>query len=268
MNFDLTVQQGELNVQSNILFSIGDFPVTNSMLAGIVLTIFIIIFSIFLARNTKQSVVPSKFQILVELMYEIFLGFISSVAGSKKVGKRILSIIGTVFIYIGISNILTLFPILDSLTYELPTGEIVSLLRTHTSDINATFGIAASIVLWTQAFSIQKKNIFKHLNQYIRIGYVYNGFKKGIGDGLISLIDLLLLGPLDLISEIAKSLSLSLRLFGNMLAGLILGSIVLGALALFAPIPLILYGVFTGILQALVFGALSASYFGSALAEE
>ena len=267
MNFTLSIPQSPINVQSDVLFNIQELPVSNAMLSGVLLTLLVFIATYFLITKVKPSGVPSKFQVFIEMIYDGFYKFISSIAGSDEVAKQIISIIGTVFIYIGISNILLSFPIIDSITYTLGEGS-VSLLRPHTADINTTFGIAATMVIWTHILSIKKINLYNHLNKYIKINNTVKQFKKGVSDGLISLIDLLLLGPLDIISEVAKSLSLSLRLLGNMLSGLIMGAMLLSTIALVLPVPLTLYGYFTGGLQALIFGALSSSYFGSALAEE
>jgi F-type H+-transporting ATPase subunit a len=124
-----------------------------------------------------------------------------------------------------------------------------------------------AVIIWTQVYSIQKFNIFGHINKYVKVTTVINGFKQGIGPGMLSIIDFLI-GLLDIVSELAKSLSLSIRLFGNMFAGELLSGIVLSAFALVAPVPLMLLALFTGFLQALVFGALTSSYFGLALSDD
>ncbi|MCA9386613.1 F0F1 ATP synthase subunit A [Candidatus Dojkabacteria bacterium] len=262
MNNLLSVDAGLPSVPSDILFNIGGFPISNSMLSGILLTILLILFCGIVVLKTKSEGTPGKFQIILETLYELFFSFIESVVGNRKVAEKIFPIIGTIFIYIGISNILTLIPGIDSLTYRVGDN-IVPLFRTHTSDINTTFGIAAAMILWTQIYSIKETSILVHLNKYFKVWGVIQGFRKSVGDGFIAIIEFFV-GLLDIISEFAKSVSLSLRLFGNMFAGLMLSGIILGALAIIAPIPLILFGFFSGTLQALVFGALTASYFGSA----
>lgn len=258
-----SIDSGLPTVPPDTLFYIQDFPVTNSMLAGAFLTILIVIFAGFVLLFTKKTGTPSKFQIFLETLYVLFLSFIEQIVGSKKVAQKILPIIGTIFIYIGLSNILTIVPGIDSLIYTVD-GTTYSFFRTHTSDINTTFGIAAAMIIATQMYSIAETNIFIHFGKYIKILPVIKGFRKSIGDGFIAIIDLFV-GLLDIVSEFAKSISLSLRLFGNMFSGLMLGGIILGALAIIAPIPLLFLSLFSGLLQALVFGALAASYFGMAV---
>ncbi len=265
MNNIFSVDSGLPSVPPDILFYIGNFPISNSLLAGFLMTLLIAIFLVFVVINTKEGGTPSKFQILMETIYSTFLDFTEKIVGNKTVAKTILPIIGALFIYIGISNVLTIVPGIDSLTYNL-NGQTVPLFRTHTSDINTTFGIAAAMIIWTQIYSIQKTSLLAHINKYFKVWGIIQGFKKGGGNGFIAIIEFFV-GLLDVISEFAKSISLSLRLFGNMFAGLMLSGIILGALAILAPIPLILFSLFSGVLQALVFGALTASYFSTAVEE-
>ena len=251
------------SVPPDILFYIEGLPISNSLLSGLLMTLIIVVFLFFVILYSKSSGTPTKFQIILESIYQIFFNFIEKIVGSKKIAKTILPIIGTIFIYIGFSNILTLIPGIDSLTFTT-NQKTIPLFRTHTSDVNTTFGIAVAMIIWIQVYSIRKIGILKHLNKYFKIWGIIQGFKNGVGPGFIAIIEFFV-GLLDIISEIAKSISLSLRLFGNMFAGLMLGGIILGALAIIAPIPLILFSLFSGVLQALVFGALTASYFGTAV---
>jgi len=75
-----------------------------------------------------------------------------------------------------------------------------------------------------------------------------------------------LIGLLDIVSEFAKVISLSLRLFGNMYAGDVLAAILLGTLAIAVPAPWLAMNLLVGVLQALVFGALTAAYYSLAVA--
>lgn len=262
----LSVDAGLPSVPSDILFFIKGFPISNAMASGILMTIILLLFCLAVVLNTKPTGTPNKFQIFLETTYELFYSFTTTIVGNEKITKKIFPIISTIFIYIGISNILTIVPGIDSLTFTV--GEsVVPFFRTHTSDINTTFGIAAAMIIWTQIYSIQETNILVHINKYFKVWGIIKGFRKSIGEGFIAIIEFFV-GLLDIISEFAKSISLSLRLFGNMFAGLMLSGIILGALAIIAPIPLILFGFFSGVLQALVFGALIASYFSTAVESE
>ena len=84
---------------------------------------------------------------------------------------------------------------------------------------------------------------------------------------MLAIIDFLI-GLLDIISEVAKVISLSLRLFGNMYAGEVLAGVVLGAFALIVPTPLVAMSILVAVLQAVVFGSLTAAYYTLAVQKE
>ena len=156
-------------------------------------------------------------------------------------------------------NLIALLPGLTAITYNgLP------LFRTATNDFNTTFALAMAVVILTHIVSLKQFGLFGHLGKFFKFKEVYLGFKKGIGEGVLSIIDFLI-GLLDIVSEVAKVISLSLRLFGNMFAGDILTVILFGALAVLAPIPWLAMNLLVGVLQALVFGALSAAYYTLAI---
>lgn len=246
-------------LKAPVVFEFAGIEWTNTMLGGVIVLATVILLGLSIFLFTKRYGVPTKLQIIMEMALDAFIDFIMKITGSEKLTQRILPIIGTVFIYIGLSNTITVLPGVEALEYN---G--VQMFRIHTSDFSTTFGIATAMVIWTQWFSIKQNNPIKHINKYIRVGSIINGFKKGIGEGLMSFIDFFV-GFLDIIGEFAKIISLSARLFGNMFAGLMLNAILLAAIAVIAPAFLILYGLFSGIIQAIVFGALTASYFSMAV---
>lgn len=254
----------DLAIGAEVLISGEFFDITNSMTTGLLVTIAIILLAITVNSSLKINETPSKFQLVIEILINGMYSFVEQIAGNAKIAKKIFPIVGSVFLYIGISNILLiLIPGIGALVYG---DQEISLFRAHTADFSTTFGLSVAVVLWSHFSSIRRTNIFVHINKYIRIGSIYKGFKEGIGAGLLSFIDFFV-GLLDIVSEFAKSISLSLRLFGNMFAGELLAFIVIGAIPVGAPSLLILMALFTGIIQSVVFGALTSSYFGSALSD-
>lgn len=255
------VGSSELSVQPDTLFEIGNYPITNSMTAGLLVTFVLVLFCIALNLGMKKNSKPTKIEIFAEMLYMAFLGFVEQIAGDKKLAKKILPLIGTIFLYIGVSALITLLPGITSINVN-----DMALFRTHTNDFNTTFGMALSMVVIVQLATIKKFGILSYINRYIRVGSIIDAL-KGRKSVVMAVIDIPL-GLLDIISELAKSISLSLRLFGNMFAGELLALLVMSSFGILAPIPLIFFNMFAGIVQALVFGALTAAYFGIALKEE
>jgi len=223
------------------------------MIAGVLVTLLFAIVSMLVSRH--KNLIPNTLQAIVEKIVEGFLALLQSITGDIKLSKQILPLIGTIFLFFGVSNIITLLPGLTSITYE---G--VSVLRTPTNDFNMTFSVALAIVIVTQIMSMQVFGFFGHIGKFVKIKEVIQGFQVGIGAGMLAIVDFCI-GLLDIISEFAKVISLSLRLFGNMYAGEILAGLFLGTFALLLPAPWLGMNLLVGILHALVFGALTAAYY-------
>ena len=250
-------------ISAEQLFTLGNFPVTNAMMSAILFSILVIVFLVIVAPKLKGShVVPSKTQTVLEMIVEMFLNFVAQVTGSKKVALQILPLIGTIFIYIGISNILTLFPPLAAFNYE---G--IALFRTHTNDFSTTFGIAVGVVVATHILSAQKFGIIGHIDKFFPIVSFFKTLFTKPKEAPMMLIDFFI-GVLDIVGEVGKSLSLSLRLFGNMFAGELLMTVFLSLFAILVPALWTVMSLFSGVIQAVVFGALAASYCASALSED
>lgn len=256
------IPNGGVGLGPDILFRIGDFPVTNTLLTTLLVTaVIILVLAIINLKGFKLKSI-SKPQAMLEIVVGAMYDFTENIIGNKDITKKVFPLIGTLFVYIAVSNLFTTFlPFLDGFKYE---GK--SLFRIPTTDFNVTVSMALSMVILSQIFGIGKKNIFRYLGNFFRVGAVIRGFKKGIGAGLLSLVDVFI-GLLDIVSEIAKVVSLSLRLFGNMFAGVVIIAVLMSIFGAFLPIPIILLALLSGVIQAIVFGALVSSYFSSALSD-
>lgn len=241
------------NVQPETLFSILSLPITNAMMANVLVLCLFVLLAIVVSR--RKSAIPNGFFVLVETMVESFINLLQQITGKRETAIQLLGLVGAIFLYMGVSNIIILLPGLSSFVYD---G--VSVFRTPTNDFNTTFSIAFAVIILTNIMSIKAFGMFGHLGKFFKFKEVYIGFKSSIGDGMLSIIDFLI-GLLDIISEVAKVVSLSLRLFGNMYAGEVLAAILLGTFAILVPAPWVAMNLLVGILQALVFGALTAAYY-------
>jgi F-type H+-transporting ATPase subunit a len=197
----------------------------------------IIIFSLLANRDLKET--PDGLQNVAEYVTE----FIQDIAVSQ-VGERDyiswIPFIGTIFLFIFVSNWSgALFP---WRVLNIPSGELAA----PTNDINTTVALA----LLTS------------------IAYFYGGFsKKGLGYLNHYIYPAPFLLPITLLEDFTKPLSLSFRLFGNVLADELVVRVILTLAPLIVPIPLILLGLFTSAIQALVFATLAGAYVGEALGE-
>ncbi|MCA9355984.1 F0F1 ATP synthase subunit A [Candidatus Nomurabacteria bacterium] len=240
-------------IEPETIINIGNFHIANSTLLAVLILLILLITGIYFYKKYKNT--PSTFQIILEMMIEGIEDFIDQITANKNRSKVVFNIIASIFVFIGISNLIGLIPGLTSITYEgLP------IFRTPTADFNTTFSMALTAVVVLQFISMKEWGLWEHFNKFIKVKDLYLGFKKGISSGVMALVDFFI-GLLDIVGEIAKIFSLSLRLFGNMYAGEVLMIIIMGGLAYVVPSLWLTMNLLVGVIQALVFGSLITAYY-------
>jgi len=240
-------------IQPDIVFSIGNFGIANSTLMIVLLALLFLALGVFGVR--KFTMVPGTFQSIIEMIYESILGLVQQITGDRYHAEKIFPVIATILVYFALANVIAIVPGLTDITYN---G--IAIFRTPTSDFNTAFGVSLAAVLVLNYVSLREYGFIGYLGNFFNIKGVINGFRKSIMDGFIGLVELFV-GMLDIIGEIAKVVSLSFRLFGNVYAGQVLAIIILGAVAVGLPTIWTVMSGFTGILQGMVFASLVAVYY-------
>ena len=253
MNGILQVSREITQVTPDPILMIGNFKITNSTLASLLILILFLAFCLFVIR--KYRIRPNKSQTIIELLFESMFDLITQITGSEKYAKTLFPLIATIFMYVGISNLISIIPGFTSITFN---G--YSVFRSPTSDFNTTFGLAVGAVFLTNVVSMKDWGFFGHLGKFFKFKEVYLGFKDSFKSGFMAIIDFAI-GLLDIVGELAKVVSLSLRLFGNMYAGEILAGLILGAFAYVIPLLWTAMSLLSGVIQAIVFGSLTTAYY-------
>jgi len=172
---------------------------------------------------------------------EFVLEFIRDIAKTQIEGRESIKwvpFIGTLFLFIFVSN--WSGALIPWRIFELPNGE----LGAPTNDINTTVALA----LLTS------------------VAYFYAGLtKKGLNYFGRYIQPTPILFPINVLEDFTKPLSLSFRLFGNILADELVVAVLITLVPLVIPIPLIFLGLFTSAIQALIFATLAGAYIGEAL---
>lgn len=196
----------------------------------------VIIFSLLISSNLKRK--PGKLQVFGEMI----MGFVESIPVSQmgKEGYKHVTLIGSLFLFILTSNLVGQLP---WKLYHLPHGELAS----PTNDINLTAALALIVSVY-----------------YIGAGIA----KKGWGYFKHYLTPMPLMAPMNILEDFTRPLSLSLRLFANILAGEIIVMILIGILPLVLPIPIMLFELFVSFIQAFIFAVLAASYVAGSVSQE
>jgi len=177
------------------------------------------------------TLVPSKGQNVFEILISGLEEFAVGMTGEE--GRWLTPLIATIFIYIATCNLLGLIP-----GFFPPTA-----------NLNTTASCALTVVVFTHIIGIK----------YHGAGYI----KHFLGPvwWMVPIIF-----PIELIGHLARLLSLSFRLFGNMMGHELVLMILFGlAGAFFAPLPIMALGIFVALVQAFVFFLLSVMYFQSAM---
>ncbi|MFA7193897.1 MAG: FoF1 ATP synthase subunit a [Candidatus Paceibacterota bacterium] len=241
-------------IKSAEVFSLYGFTIANSTLFIMMISVIVLLFGVLVVRKFSLEN-PSRLQVATESVYLGAFDLIQNIINDENKTRKAFPVIGALMFYLIIANIIGLIPGLEQLTLN---GEGV--FRTPTSDFNTTFGIALAAIVIVNFISLKEKGILLYLEQFFKFGAVWKGFKKSIGDGFMAIIDFCI-GLLDIVGEFTKVISLSLRLFGNMYAGQVLAVIIMGFFAVIVPSIWLAMNLFVGVLQAVVFASLVASYY-------
>jgi len=195
----------------------------------------LVVVSVLATRNIQR--IPTGTQNLMEYALEFIRDLAKNQIGEKEY-RPWAPFVGTLFLFIFVSN--WSGALIPWKLIKLPNGELTA----PTSDINTTVALALLTSL----------------------AYFYAGFsKKGLGyfGNYVQPVPFML--PFKIIEDFTKPLSLSFRLFGNILADeLVVGVLVL-LVPLFVPLPVMALGLFTSAIQALIFATLAAAYIGEAM---
>jgi len=225
-----------VEVGEHFYWSIGSFQVHGQVLINswIVIAI-ILILGLLTTRELKP--IPNGSQNFIEYTLEFIRDIAKTQIGEEEYLKWV-PFIGTMFLFIFVSN--WSGALIPWKIIELPNGE----LGAPTNDINTTAGLA----LLTS------------------VAYFYAGLsKKGLGYFSKYIQPTPILLPINILEDFTKPLSLSFRLFGNILADELVVAVLISLVPLVIPIPLIFLGLFTSAIQALIFATLSGAYIGEAM---
>lgn len=237
-NISFIFKLAEISVGQHLYWTFGNYAVHGQVLitSWIVFSI-IILFSLVANRNLNLE--PKGLQNATEYVTEFIRDLAKTQIGESE-GIFWVPFLGTIFLFIFVSN--WSGALLPWKIIELPNGELAA----PTNDINTTVALA----LLTS------------------FAYFFAGFKKkGLNYFKRYISPVAFLLPINVLEDFTKPLSLSFRLFGNILADELVVGVLITLVPLIVPIPLMLLGLFTSAIQALVFSTLAGAYIGESIEE-
>src|SRR3989344_3344390 len=246
----------EISIAAEKLFSLGALPITNAFLIGILVSALLMILGTRLAKNLSS--VPKGLQNVVEVMFEALLDLVESVTQDKKQARQFFPLIATIFLFVLLSNWAGLLPGLGTvgLAHEHEGhATIIPFLRSTSADLNFTLALSLITVTTVQFTGIAALGAVRYAKKFL-----VSPFHKPYVIGTM-------VGVLELVSEIGKTISFTFRLFGNVFAGEVLLTVMLHLVPFLLPLPFLFLEVFVGFIQAVVFAMLTLVFLKMATVE-
>jgi F-type H+-transporting ATPase subunit a len=227
----------EITIGQHYYWKIGNYLIHGQiLLVSWFVFILIAIFS-FLANSQLQPIPEKNLQNLTEYFTEFIRDLAKAQIGEEEYEKWV-PFLGTIFLFIFVSN--WSGALIPWHVFEIPNGELAA----PTSDINTTVALALLTSIAYFYAGLNKKGL--------------NYFKRYISPAIFLL-------PINILEDFTKPLSLSFRLFGNILADELVVAVLVSLIPFIIPIPIMLLGLFTSAIQALVFSTLAGAYIGEAM---
>lgn len=255
--------------------SIFGIPVTNTMLMSWL--VMLVLIALGVTVGTRITKIPSRIQTFFETVFGFILDYVEEVLESRPLALRFFPLLATLFMFILLGNWFGLLPGVGSLYVQEPartehtaattpgdplfertdiaapedTTPMVQLFHPISTDLNVTLALAIIAFVVIEISGVLAVGVFKYAGKFFNFHSVLGFF----------------VGLIELISELARLISFSFRLFGNMFAGKTLIIVAMFFLPYIVPVPLMLYEVLVGFIQAAIFTLLTLFFVKLAVSE-
>jgi len=218
----------EITPDNIVVTEVGDIPLNATIVWTWVVMAILALISWLATRNVREDMVPSRWQSLLEAIVEELRRQIRDI--SQHDPGRYLPFIGTLFLFIAVSNMLTVVP-----GYFPPTASL-----------STTAALALCVFIAVPVYGIVERGVGGYFRNYVQ--------------------PTPLMLPFNIIGELSRTLALAIRLYGNVMSGAVIVGILISVAPFVFPILLRLLGLLTGLIQAYIFAVLAMVYIASATA--
>ncbi|MGE5652921.1 MAG: F0F1 ATP synthase subunit A [Bacillota bacterium] len=216
------------HLSPRIVFWLGPIPVTNTVTMTWLVIAVLTIFALIVSRSLQLR--PRGVQLIAEMVVGFLAGSIEEGAGPRS--KRYLTWIGSFFLFILISDWLAVIP----------------RLRPATGDLSTTVALAVMAIISVWIVGIRESGPAAFAHHFLEPSPI--------------------MLPINIMEQLTRPLSLSIRLFGNIWGEEVLATVVLMIVPFLAPVPIMALDLFTGFMQAYIFTMLLISYIAGVLPHE
>jgi F-type H+-transporting ATPase subunit a len=215
-----------LSSDQQILWRHGPVELNGTIAATWALMIAMALGSKLITRRLANERTISRWQCSLEIIVTAIEGQIKEVGLDQP--KRYVSFLGTLFLFIATASLCTLVP-----GFVPPTGSL-----------STTAALALCVFIAVPLFGMREQGFVGYLKTYAK--------------------PTLIMLPFNIVSELSRTLALAIRLFGNMMSGVMIIGILLTITPYFFPIAMTALGLLTGMVQAYIFSILAAVYIAAA----
>lgn len=249
----------EIHLAPTVVGQVFGMPITNTLLT-VWLSMALILLLTFLVRR-KLALVPGKLQVLVESLIGTVYDYMVGVLGDENYTRRFFPLVMTIFIFILIMNWVGLLPGVDAIGFYGESGghgegasggeSLIPFFHPPATDLNITIAFALIAFLAIEVAGVAILGFFKYAGKFIN-------FSSPLA---------FVIGLIELLSEVARLISFSFRLFGNIFAGKTLILVAMFFVPFILPMPLLAFEVFVGFIQAFIFAILTLFFIKIAITE-
>jgi len=212
-------------LESEILFRIGVIPIARSVVTSTCIVALLAFVSWAITRRFDDR--PGRLQTAIEALVVTVGDQVRGVIGRDP--EPFLPIIGTLFLFIVIANLSAVVPGVES----------------PTASIETPAALALAVFFSVHVYGVREKGVFRYLASFLKPNP--------------------LLLPIRILSELTRTVSLTVRLFGNMMSHELVLGVIAAIAGLLVPIPFLALGVLIGVIQAYIFSILATVYLGAAI---
>lgn len=254
MNVAYAAEEGgiAIHLSAPILGHVFGIPFTSTMLMVWLTMAILIVVTLYYRFSLK--LIPNKAQVALEALIGGAFEYVSDALESRTLAQKFFPLIMSIFIFILALNWLGLLPGVDSIgIYKELHGEhaLIPFLHPANTDLNVTIALSVIAFVCIELSGILFLGLWKYGGKFIN-------FSSPLA---------FLIGIIELFSEIARLISFSFRLFGNIFAGKTLIVIAIFFVPFILPVPLLAFEMFVGFIQAFIFAVLTLFFIKLAIQE-
>lgn len=224
------VKAVHLTPDTIVVFRIGGWPVNLTVVLTWAVMALLVVAARAGTRHLAHDERPTRWQMGLEIVVEAVVNQIRAISPDRP--ERLLPFVGTLFLYIFTANVLAVVP-----GFQPPTGSL-----------STTAALALTVLLAVPYFGIREHGWAGYFRRYLQPNAI--------------------MLPFNIIGELSRTLSLAIRLFGNVMSGALIAAVLIAVVPFVFPAVLQAFGLLTGVIQAYIFAVLATVYIASAVAAQ